>query len=469
MTETENDLRWRSVVRATTRWAERLRELPVTPSLSRAEIVDRLRRYDFAAPVELEAVAQDLEGLLAHGAVHSGHPRYFGLFNPTVRAAGVVGDTIAAIYNPQVGGWWHAPAANEIEQAALAWFVRRAGLDPADATAMFTSGGSEANHMGVLVALTRRFPAFGEHGLRGLAGAPVFYASDQAHDSLLKIAHATGLGRSALRRIRSDARQRLDVADLRRQIARDRAAGEAPFLVVATAGTTSTGAIDPLDEIAEVCAAEALSFHVDAAWGGTGLLSDALAHHLAGVARADSITWDAHKTLPVPMGAGMFIARGRDATEAAFHIRTAYVPDGEPGTRDLYQHSLQFSRRGIGLKVFLTLAELGAAGVAALVDHQVAMAARLRVELIAAGWVIENDSPLPIVCFSHPALPPAQVPALVRAIVARGEVWISEIRGTTGGHALRACITNIDTTAADVRALVAALDSARRAHSADAG
>jgi len=463
VTKLENNLRWKSLAHATTQWSEHLRGQPVTPSLSRSEIVERLRRYDFAAPVALDTVAHDVEWLLARGAVHTGHPRYFGLFNPTVRPAGVVGDALAAIYNPQVGAWWHAPAANEIEQAALGWFVRRAGLDPADTTAMFTGGGSEANHMAVLVALSRRFPAFGEHGLRGLAGGPVFYASDQAHDSLVKIAHATGLGRGALRRVRSDARQRLDVADLRLQIARDRAAGDAPFLVVATAGTTSTGAIDPLDAIAEVCAAEALSLHVDAAWGGAGLLSDALAHHLAGIARADSITWDAHKTLPVPMGAGMFIARGPAATEAAFHIHTAYVPDGEPGTRDLYQHSLQFSRRCIGLKVFLTIAELGAAGVAALVDHQVAMAARLRDELVAAGWVIENDSPLPIVCFSHPALAPTQVPALVRAIVARGEVWLSEIRRSTDDHALRACITNVDTTVGDVRALVAALDHARRA------
>jgi glutamate/tyrosine decarboxylase-like PLP-dependent enzyme len=437
----------------------------VTPSLSRADIVDRLRRYDFAAPVALDAIARDVEALLAHGAVHAGHPRYFGLFNPTVRAAGVVGDAIAAIYNPQVGGWWHAPAANEIEQATLAWFVRRAGLDPARATAMFTTGGAEANHLGVLVALSRRFPAFGEVGARGLPGAPVFYASDQAHDSLVKIAHATGLGRGALRRIRSDARQRLDVADLRAQLARDRAGGAAPFLVVATAGTTATGAIDPLDAIAELCAAESLAFHVDAAWGGTALLSDALAPHLAGISRADSITWDAHKTLPVPMGAGMFFARGRAATAAAFHVHTAYLPDGAPDTMDLYQHSLQWSRRCIGLKVFTTIAELGAPGIAALVDHQVAMAAVLRDELVAAGWVIENDSPLPIVCFSHRSLAPTRdrVPALVRAIVARGEVWLSEIRRSPDHHALRACITNVDTTAADVRALVAALERERRA------
>jgi aromatic-L-amino-acid/L-tryptophan decarboxylase len=143
---------------------------------------NRLRSLTRCAP--LDAIARDVEDLLSHGAVQSSHLRYFGLFNPTVHAAGVVADAIAALYNPQLGGWWHAPAAAEIERAALAWFVRRAGLDPDDATAMFTSGGSEANHMAVLVALTRRYPEFAEAGARGAPAAPVFYASDQAHDSL---------------------------------------------------------------------------------------------------------------------------------------------------------------------------------------------------------------------------------------------------------------------------------------------
>lgn len=452
-------VRYDSLVSATESWLERLRGLRATPSLSRRAIVARLARYDFAGPVALEAIARDVEDLLAHGAVQSSHPRYFGLFNPTVRAAGVIADAIAALYNPQVAAWWHAPAAAELERVALAWFVRRTGLDPEDATAMFTSGGSEANHMAVLVALTRRLESFAHAGARAAAGAPVFYASDQAHDSLVKIAHACGLGREALRRIASDPRQRLDVDQLRAQIALDRAAGCAPFLVVATAGTTASGAIDPLGAIADVCDAESLSLHVDAAWGGAALLTDQLAHHLAGIARADSITWDAHKTLPVPMGAGMFIARGRAATEAAFQVHTAYVPDGEPGTSDLYQHSLQWSRRFIGLKVFMTLAELGERGIAALVDRQAARAALLRAELAAAGWSIENDSPLPVVCFSHPTLGPAgeRVAALVQAVVARGQVWLSEVRYANGHHVVRACITNVDTTDADVHALIAEL------------
>lgn len=449
------------IVAAAEAWERRVRALRVTPTLSRAAILDRLARYDFAAPVGLGEVSADVEDLLAHGTLHSTHPRYFGLFNPTAHAAGAVADALAALYNPQLGGWWHAPAAVEIEQAVLGWFVRRMGFDPSDATASFTSGGQEANLMAVIVALTQRCPEVVAGGVRALAGAPVMYASDQAHDSLVKAAHATGLGRGALRRVRSDARHRLDVVALRTLIARDRAAGHVPFLVVATAGTTATGAIDPLPEIAAVCEAEGLQLHVDAAWGGIALLGGGLAHHLDGIARADSVTWDAHKTLPVPMAAGMFFARGRNAAAAAFDVRTAYVPDAEPGTVDLYQRSLQWSRRCIGLKVFMTLAQLGAAGVDAMVTHQVAMAARLRAALVAAGWTIENDSPLPVVCFSHPALVAGGVGRLLREVVERGAVWISEVRRGEVS-VLRACITHDQTTAEDVTILVAELDRALR-------
>ena len=272
----------------------------------------------------------------------------------------MIADALAALYNPQVAAWWHAPAASEIERHTLAYLSSLVGFASSDAAAMFTTGGSEANLTGVLLALASAFPDYPRDGLVGLAGRPVLYASDQAHDSFVKIARVTGIGERALRRVRSDARQRLDVGDLRRQIARDRAAGQVPFCVVGTAGTTATGAIDPLPALADLCRAEGIWFHVDAAWGGLALLSDRLRPHLAGIERADSVTWDAHKTLPIPMGAGMFFCRDPSAGRAVFSVHTGYVPDALAGRDDLYQHSLQWSRRFIGLKVFLTLAELGA-------------------------------------------------------------------------------------------------------------
>jgi glutamate/tyrosine decarboxylase-like PLP-dependent enzyme len=436
-------------------WQSGARARRVTPRLSRHEILRRLAAYDFAQARPLAEVAADALDLLENGSLHATHPRYFGLFNPSVRPAGVAGEALAALYNQQLGAFWHAPAASEIERLTLAWLARRIGPGFC-AGACFTTGGSEANLTGVLFALARAFPGFAERGLLDTPARPVFYASDQAHDSFVKIARITGLGASALRRVRSDARLRFDVGELRHSIARDRAAGCAPFLVVATAGTTASGAIDPIGELAEVCAAERLFLHVDAAWGGLALLSDELRRHLSGLERADSVTWDAHKTLPVPMGAGMFFSRAGGVAEAVFGVETAYVPDAEPGTCDAYQRTVQWSRRFVGLKVFLTLAELGATGVAALVDHQTSLAALLRERLRSAGWRIVNETPLPIVCFARDGVSSDRIAAIARGVAAEGGAWISDVR-IHGERYLRACITNHESEHEDVCALLAAL------------
>ena len=453
------------VARRAAAWPERVRQLSVTPRLPRAALLDRLRGYDFARPRRLAALVDEVADLLEEGSLHPTHPRYFGLFVPGSHPAGMMADALAALYNPQLGAWWHGPAAVEIERHTLDHLRRRIGLD-GSATAAFTTGGSEANLSAVLAALARALPRRGREGLTGLDRAPVFYASDQAHDSFVKVAHVTGLGRAALRRVRSDPHQRLDVAALRRAVARDRRARLRPFLVVATVGTTATGAIDPLVDLADFCRGEGLWLHADAAWGGMAVLSDTLRSHVEGLERADSITWDAHKTLPVPMGAGMFFCRWPRWSEAAFAVRTGYVPDPQPGTADPYQTTLQWSRRFIGLKVFLTLAVLGQAGVAALVDGQAAMGRRLREALAAEGWDLRNDSPLPLVCFTPRGASPRAASAIARAVVAEGLAWVSEVHRPRGGPWLRACITHHETGPEDVEALVEALGRARAAASA---
>jgi glutamate/tyrosine decarboxylase-like PLP-dependent enzyme len=439
-------------------WPAAVRDARVTPALSADALDHRIAACDLTKPHDLGLLVAEVVDLLERGGLHSTHPRYFGLFVPGVRRAGVIADALVALYNPQVAAWWHAPAACEIERHTLAYLSRRLGC-PADATAMFTTGGSEANLTGVLLALASTFPNFRRDGLVALARHPVMYASDQAHDSFVKVARVTGIGEQALRRVVSDARQRLDVDDLRRQIARDRAAGLVPFCVVGTAGTTATGAIDPLPALADLCVAEGLWFHVDAAWGGIALLSDRLRPHVDGIERADSVTWDAHKTLPVPTGAGMFFCRARSLVESFFSVHTGYVPDAVTGRDDPYQHSLQWSRRFIGLKIFLTLGELGAAGVAAMVDHQTAMGDLLRERLLETGWRVMNDTPLPLVCFTRDDLPLDATATIPRRLAAQGVAWISEARLPCGRRWLRACITHHETSAADVDALACGLRS----------
>src|SRR5271165_4414198 len=216
----------------------------------------------------------------------------------------------------------------------------------------------------------------------------------------------TGIGRRAVRLVKTDRRLKLDLNSLRRQVRQDRNDGWAPFLVVGTAGTTAAGVIDPLPDIAQFCRDERLWFHADAAWGGAAILSPALKEHLAGIEHADSITCDAHKWLSVPMGCGMFFCRHRESVSRAFRSEINYMPSKTPGyggdaaaTFDPLTHSVQWSRRFIGLKLFMALAEQGEAGCAAKIEHQTRIGRQLRELLVATGWRIVNSTPLPVVCF----------------------------------------------------------------------
>ena len=452
---------WKRLVREIRAYFSGVDLLPVSPRVSPGELRGRLAEaFDFGCPRPLERLIPQVAALLREASLHTAHRRYFGLFNPGVRPAGVAGDALAALFNPQLAAWQHAPAANEIERHTLLWLARRFGLDPEACAAHFTTGGAEANLTGVLAALTRAFPGYGERGLRGLAAQPVFYASQEAHHSLQKIAHIAGLGREAARCVRVDDGLRLDVAELERRIAADRAAGLAPFLVAATAGTTAAGIIDPLEELAALCARERLWLHVDAAWGGAAALCPRLREHLRGLERADSLTCDAHKWLAAPMGAGMFFCRHPGAVAESFRVAASYMPDPTLQTVDPYVTSVQWSRRFIGLKVFLTLAELGEEGLAALIESQASLGEELRGRLEAAGWLLVNRTPLPVVCATHPRILEGgtTVKAVVERVLAGGRAWVSEVLLAGRTPAVRACITNYRTTSADVAFLVGELD-----------
>ena len=222
-----------------------------------------------------------------------------------------------------------------------------------------------------------------------------------------------------------------------------------PFLIVGTAGTTGTGAIDPLPEIAQLCREHNLWFHADAAWGGAACVSPRLRQHLDGIEFADSITCDAHKWLSVPMGAGMFFARDRDAVDDAFSVYTPYVPQGEKHDADAYASSLQWSRRFIGLKVFMMLATLGEDALAKQIEHHTEIAALLRRRLIDAGFDVINDSPLAVVCIAHP-----ESDRIVHEVVARGRCWVSSLLREGKSPVVRICVTNFETSEDDVNVLV---------------
>lgn len=421
---------------------------PIVPRVTPEAIRNRLARYDFANSLPLEDVAADVEDMMRMWHVQVTHPRYLGLFNPSVTFSGILGDTLAAMYNPQLATWRTSPAANEIERHTLAWLAGKFGL-PAGAAATFTSGGSEANLSAVTVALSRAFPEYGEHGLRGVR-PPTIYLTGEAHHGYNKIAHMTGIGRRALRLIPTDSRLRMDVGDLAKQVAEDRQNGFAPFMVIGTAGTTAAGIIDPLPELVRFCRAEELWLHVDAAWGGAAVLSPRLRPYLDGIESADSITCDAHKWFSVPMGAGMFFCRHADTVARAFHGEISFMPAKTSGVTDPYTVSTQWSRRFIGLKLFLTLAQYGESGYAEMIEHQACMGDLLRESLQGAGWRIVNDTPLPLVCFTRDGLDTSK---FLASLYERQIAWMSEAR-IGGSPAIRACITSFRTTASHIRWIV---------------
>src|ERR1700728_958415 len=195
---------------------------PILPTVTAEEIRAYLAsRYDFHQTLPLEEVVTDVEKMLRTWQVQVTHPRYFGLFNPSVTLASVVADTLVAMYNSQLANWRTSPAANEIERHTLGWLAGKVGL-PANSISTFTSGGTEANLSAVVVALTRAFPDYGEHGLRCLNATPSIYLTAEAHHGYNKIAHMTGLGRRALRIVPTDSDLKMNLDDLQRCVSEDR-------------------------------------------------------------------------------------------------------------------------------------------------------------------------------------------------------------------------------------------------------
>jgi glutamate/tyrosine decarboxylase-like PLP-dependent enzyme len=341
-----------------------------------------------------------------------------------------------------------------LESHVIKAVARRAAFGD-EATGHFATGGSEANYTALICALTAAHAGYSADGVRAFEGPVKFYTSRDCHIAWLKIAHQAGVGRSALRLIDTDGRGRMDPDALLRAIAEDRAAGAVPVMIVATAGTTGGGMIDPLHACADIARGQGLWLHIDAAWGGAALASNRLRGVLDGIERADSLTIDAHKWPATTMGCALFITRRADLLSQAFHASTSFMPSSI-SSLDPYLNSVQWSRRFLGLRLFLTLAAAGWAGLGAHVERGVEVIECIKQKLLASGWRIANDSPLAVLA----AIPPpdlGDVRALVRRVVASGRAWVAPTL-FEGQDVVRICATNGETKMEDVDALVAVLN-----------
>jgi glutamate/tyrosine decarboxylase-like PLP-dependent enzyme len=432
---------------------ERVARGSVVPTLDRAALRRELEGFDFQVPRPLEELLQWTVGTLEHGVVHMNNPRYFGLFNPAANFPSQCADRIAGSFNPQLASSGSSPV--EIEAHVIRSIARRAGL-PAESAGHFTTSGSEANYTALVCALTRAEPRFDAEGVRAFAGPVAMYTSRECQPAWFKIVHQAGVGRDALRLIGTDGRGRMDIAALVKAIAQDRARGVVPVLVSPTAGTTGAGMVDPLHECAQVARENGLWYHVDAAWGGAALASDKLRGLLSGIELADSLTIDAHKWFATTMGCGMFITRHPKVLSDAFRVSAEFMPSSVTQI-DPYLNSVQWSRRFLGLRLFLSLATAGWTGYAEHVERAAAVAALARDKLVARGWTVANDSQLAVLCVNPP---PGHLPVreLVRRVVESGHAWAA-VAKYEGREVVRVCVTHGETSAADVDQLVAALDA----------
>jgi glutamate/tyrosine decarboxylase-like PLP-dependent enzyme len=456
---------WSELIRQAESYFEGVESLPVAPALNQSELHSLLDGFSFDEPGSRLDVLHRFTDQLKRHQVHTPHPCYFGLFNPAPTFMGILGESIAATLNPQLAGWSHSPLAVETERRMIDAFSAKFGLPEESADGCLTSGGAEANLTAVLCALATRWPSVLGSGLQGISAKPAFYASAESHHTFLKAARTAGLGGGALRIVPVTDTLQMDCDSLRRMIEEDRGLGYEPFLIVGTAGTTGAGIVDHLAAISDVARANGIWLHVDAAWGGAAILVPELSPVLTGIENADSITFDPHKYLSMPMGSGMFLTRHRDILSQIFSVNTSYMPkEGELfAVVDPYVHSLQWSRRFIGLKLFLTLATAGWSGYAEVLRRQSEMGDLLRARLKESGWSVLNRTRLPVVCFtpSDVEWDMAMHQCASDAVVQSGSAWISTILLGGKKPALRACITNYRTGPEHIEILLAVLSKIR--------
>jgi glutamate/tyrosine decarboxylase-like PLP-dependent enzyme len=438
-------------------WLATSRDRPVWRQMP-AALRTEFRAALPTGPAPVEQVYEDFRRLILPYSSANEHPRMMGWVNGGGSAAGLLAELLTGIFNVNCGGRDHA--AIEVERQVIAWAAEMVGM-PAATTGVLLTGSSMANMVAVLVA--RRAALGAQVRSQGLKPSPQLtaYASAAAHGCIPRALDMAGIGSDALRAIPADAAYRLRPDLLEQAIAADRAEGMQPFLVVGTAGTVDTGAIDDLSAIAGIAARERLWFHVDGAFGATAAISPALRPLLAGIERADSLALDFHKWAQVPYDAGCVLVRDPNLHIETFAQSLAYLTQevrglagNPPWPRDL---GPDLSREFRALKIWMTLKTYGADGIARVVESGCNIARHLAAR-IAREPTLEMLAPvtLNIVCF-RVAEGAADLDALNREIVADlQELGIAAPSTTTinGKLAIRAALFNHRTIAADADALV---------------
>jgi glutamate/tyrosine decarboxylase-like PLP-dependent enzyme len=372
----EHERLGRAAVEIVADYARTLDDAPVC-STATPEELDAL--FDEPLPdvgVSPEEVFERFARDVVPHAMNIPSPRYFGLFNPTPLPVTVWADALISALNQNGAAWRNSPSASAIEARVLRWLCQLIGYGEG-AFGTLTSGGSEANLVGLKCARDRAIEGARDHGLRSSSttGKLLVYASEQAHYSFVKSVDILGLGREGLRKIDTDSRFHIRTDVLRETIERDISEGHTPVCVAGAAGATSTGVVDPLDELADIAREFGLWFHVDAAYGGALLFSEKHRARLRGIERADSVTIDPHKWMFVPFECGALLVRdGGRVLRDAFDITPEYLSEERGGADieyDFFRYGQLGTRRAMALKVWMALKTVGVRGYAETIERQI--------------------------------------------------------------------------------------------------
>ena len=457
-----------SLVDAIAGFLDSLPQRPLTRSESPQKVQGAL-----GADAGLPENGSDAGGLLAHASkllfehsLFNGHPRFFGYITSSPAPIGMLGDLLAAAVNSNVGSWRLGPMATEIEAQTVRWIAELIGY-PTTCGGLLMSGGNMANMVPLFAARTAA--AGWDVRANGLAspGAPRLrvYASAEAHTWLQKGTDLSGLGTESIRWIPTDDQLRMDVAALRAAVSRDRGAGDVPMMIVATAGSVSTGAIDPVGEIASLCREEKIWLHVDGAYGALAACVPGVPDDLRAISLADSVAVDPHKWLYAPLEAGCVLVRDPALLRAAFSYHPPYYHFAVEGT-NYVDYGPQNSRGFRALKVWLALRQVGRRGYEQMIGDDIRLSQALHAAAAGHPEIESFTQALSISTFRY--VPPelrgdvgsvateGYLNRLNEAVLERiqrsGEAFVSNavIRGR---YVLRACIVNFNTTSADVAAV----------------
>jgi len=440
--------------RVVDRLVEHLATLPSQPVGAKADPVTLLAELSEPAPehgMEFEAVLDQLERDVFRNTMHVNHPRFFAYVPGPGNFVSAMADALISSYNVFAGTWISGSGPAAVELTVIDWLRAACGF-PSGAGGLFVSGGTMANLTALAVA---RHVALGDR----LDGA-IVYLSDQAHSSLEKALRVLGMPSENTRKIACDANYRLPIRELERAIEKDCAQGKRPFCVIASAGTTNTGAIDPLNELSRLCQDRNLWLHVDGAYGAAAVICNRGRDLLDGLEMADSLSLDPHKWLFQPFEIGCVLVRELAHLRDTFLILPEYLKDAQQYSTEFNftDYGLQLTRGFRALKLWMSIKVFGMAAFRAAVERGFALAefteARLRK---MSGWEIVTPAQMGIVCFRYESADDTAHLQLVQSILKDGFALITStvLQGRT---VLRTCTINPRTTESDIEETLDRLD-----------